>query len=95
MKCVAVERTPSIVDRSWATNCATSCSDAPLTNTRRSYAPLIRKHASTCGKRAMRCAIFANPVSFAGVMRSSITAVTLSCFFFMSSPFPYFSKNAA
>ena len=43
----------------------------------------------------MRCAIFANPVSFAGVMRSSITAVTLSCFFFMSSPFPYFSKNAA
>ena len=95
MKCVAVESTPSIVESSAETKCATSCSDAPLTKTRRSYAPLMRKHASTCGKRATRCAIFAKPVSFAGVMRSSITAVTLSCFFFMSSPFPYFSKNAA
>ena len=45
----------------------------------------MRKQASTCGNFAIFCAIFAKPVSFAGVIFSSITAVTFSCFFFAIS----------
>ena len=85
MKCVAVESTPSMVESCPLTNRATSCSDAPFTNTSRSYAPLMRKQASTCGNFAIFCAIFAKPVSFAGVIFSSITAVTFCCVFFIAS----------
>ena len=78
MKCVAVDRMPSIVASFSLTKKATSFKLRPVTTASRSYVPDISQTDSTSANLLTRSARRLNPPSRSGVTLISMTARTSS-----------------